>query len=117
MTVEADLTALLHTICQRVSPDFEAGIPQCPYIIYTQIGGQAVTFIDGQLPSKENAEFQIDVWSKTRAEAKAMIKQIEVLVSATNVFQASAIAKSRSDSDPDMKLYCSRQDFSLWSNT
>lgn len=116
MTVEADITAILKTICPRVAPDFMATIPERPYITYQQIGGEAPTFLDGSLPSKENGEFQIDVWADTRVEAKLIIKQIEVAMTAATVFQARALAASRSDSDPDMKLYCSRQDWNIWSS-
>lgn len=117
MTVEADITALLKAICPRVAPDFMATIPERPYITYQQIGGEAAVFLDGSLPSKENGEFQIDVWSDTRGEAKALIKQVAAAICASTAFQASPLAGPRSDSDPDMKLYCSRQDFSVWSNT
>lgn len=116
MTVEADLTAILKAICPRVKPDFMTEIPVRPYVIYQQIGGDAPTFLDGSLPSKENGEFQIDVWAETRAEAKAMIKQIAAAICASTAFQASPVGAPRSDSDPDMKSYCARQDFSIWSN-
>jgi uncharacterized cupin superfamily protein len=116
MTVEADITALLRTICPRTFPDVAPTVTDRPYVTYTQYGGQALVFLDNTLPSKENGEFQINVWSATRGEAKALIKQIEAAMVAAGAFSARPLAAPASDYDQDMMVYSARQDFSVWSN-
>lgn len=116
MTLEEKLTVLLVAICPRTFPDIAPTDTPRPYVIWHQIGGQAINFIDNTLPSKENAEIQIGVWSDSRAEAKAKIKEIEAALTASTGFQARAIAASASDADPDTGRRCARQDWSIWAD-
>jgi hypothetical protein len=114
MTVETDLVTLLKTFCERVSPGFADVNTPLPYVTFQQIGGIAPTFVDNTVPSKENAEIQIDVWADSAAVAKALIKQIEAALITSAAVQARPVSAAASDYDADMKRYCSRQDFSIW---
>lgn len=114
MTLEAKLTALLESICPRTSPDIAPAETPRPYVTYQQIGGDVVYLLANELPSKENAQMQIEVWSDTRAEAKSMIKQIEAALIATAEFQARPVAACSSNYDSDMERYSSQQDWSIW---
>lgn len=116
MTLEEHLTALLQGICPRAYCDFAPVGTERPYVTYQQIGGEVVDFLDNTLPSKENAQIQVNVWSDTRAEAKALIKQVEAAMIAATMFQASPQAAAVSDFDPDIPVYGSRQDFSVWAD-
>lgn len=116
MTLEEKLVVLLKAICPRTFPDFAPTETARPYVTWQQIGGDVVEFIDNAAPSQENALIQINVWSDRRAEAKDLIKQIEVSLIEAVVFQARPSGAAASDADPDMARYCSRQDFSIWAD-
>lgn len=112
--LEEKLTALLKTICPRVSPDFaKAGTVQ-PYIIYQGVGGQAINFLDKTVPSKKNSDVQISVWAETRTEASSLIEQIEVAMIQATEFDAEPIAAASHDYDHDTERRSARQDFSVW---
>lgn len=116
MTLEEQLTALLRTVCPRVYCDFAPTDTARPYLTFQQIGGESPTFIDNTVPSKENAEVQVNVWSDSRLEAKATIKQIETALIEATAVQARPVSASRSDFDADMKRYGATQDFSIWAD-
>lgn len=116
MTLEENLVVLLKAICPRTFPDFAPTDTTRPYVTWQQIGGDAVEFVDNAVPSKENALVQINVWSDRRAEAKDVIKQVEVALTTATVFQARPTGAAVSDADPDMARYCSRQDFTIWAD-
>jgi len=116
MSVEASITTLLRAICPRTFTDFAPVSTLRPYVTYQQIGGETISFLERAMASKENGEFQINVWSDSRAEAKNLIKQIEAAMIASTAFQARAIAAPASDFDADVPVYGSRQDFSVWSD-
>lgn len=116
MTVEADLYNVLKVICPRSFPDIAPTSTAKPYVTYQQIGGQVINPISNEVPNKQNGEFQINVWSSTRAEASAIALQIEAALRQATVFVARPLSAPASDYDHDMLVYGSRQDFSIWSN-
>lgn len=116
MTMESDLTVLLKGICPRVYPDFAPANTPRPYVTYQQIYGAALTYLGREVPTKQNAVMQINVWADTRKEAKATILAIEERLITATVFQATPEAASVSDFDADIPIYGSRQDFSIWAD-
>lgn len=116
MTLEAILTALLKQACDQTYPDFAPPGTKLPYITYQQIYGDVLRYMGKEVPNKENAVMQINVWSASRKEAKAMILQIEAKLILANQFQASPVAAAVSDFEADVPAYCSRQDFSIWAD-
>lgn len=116
MTIEEDLCTALTLLCPRTFPDFApVGTPR-PYVTYQQIGGEALAFLDQTIPSTKNADIQINVWADTRAQASALILQIENMMITATAFQASAYGAPANNGDAELKLYSSRQDFSVWSD-
>lgn len=116
MTLEEKLVAVLLTVCPRVYQDFAPTDTQRPYLTFQQIGGEAVDFVDRTIASKENALIQVNVYSDSRKEAKAMIQQIEIALIQATDFQASPQAAPSNDFDVDMERYSSMQDFSIWAD-
>lgn len=116
MTLEESLTALLRTICPRTFRGFARTNTELPYCTYQRIGGQSVDFLDNTIPSKRNADIQVNVWSSSQAEADALIGQMEAAMRASSAFQARAVAESSDDFDADMERYCARQDFTIWAD-
>lgn len=113
MTVEADLYTRLVAICPRVYPDVAPTSTLKPYVTFQQIGGEVINPLDGADPNKENAVFQINVWSTTRKEAKATIKAIEAALRPPPL-NARPESAAFNDYDYDMSVYGSQQDFSIW---
>lgn len=114
MALESKLTAALKAVCARTSPDFAPFDTVRPYVTYQQIGGAVIKPLAREVPNMENAEIQVNVWSNTRAEAKALIKQIEAAIIMETGFIGKPSAAAVSDYDADIPVYCSRQDFSIW---
>ena len=77
MTVEADIfNALKGLVSNRVYPDLnDAPTVTTPYIVYQEISGEVVNFMESAVASKKNGRFQIACWATTRAASKALALQ------------------------------------------
>lgn len=117
MTVEASLFALLGPlVSNRVYPDVAPAGAAMPYLVYQQVGGETVSFLEKAIPSKENGYFQVTAWATTRAAAKALIKQVEAAVIGAAAFQANALQGPVSAYTDETNTYGSHQQFSIWSD-
>lgn len=116
MQIEKAIRDALLTVCPRVFYDFAPVETQRPYVTFQQIGGEAVAFVDDTVPTVENGDFQINVWSDKRLEASALMRQIETALTSAAAFSARPNAAPASSSDPDVPVYGSQQDFSIWSD-
>jgi hypothetical protein len=114
MSLETELTTVLSGICPRVFPDVAPYGTQQPYITWQQIGGPALTYVEGALPDKRGALIQINVWDDRRIDANAMALQIEAaLVAATSMQAQARSAFSASFDDADLARG-TMQDFEIW---
>lgn len=116
MTVEADITTVLRTVCDRVSPDFAPVNTVRPYVTFQCIGGDAVTYLGREVPSKQNQIFQVNVWAATRASAATLALAIESAMTLATTFQAKPMGAPVADFDSDVPVYGSAQDFDVWSD-
>ena len=117
MTVEADIyTALKTLVANRVFPDMAPLTTTKPYITYSQIGGESVSFLDNSVSSRQNGRFQFNIWGESRASCSALMLLVESALVASTVFQAKPVSAPASTYDNDMFIYGSMQDFSIWSN-
>lgn len=117
MTVEADLfNTLKALVANRVYPDLAPAGTDSPYIVYQEIGGEEPVFMERAEPSKENGRFQIAVWAVTRADAKAIAKQVTTAMVMSNLFQAKPIGGRTATYDEETELRGTRQDFTVWSD-
>lgn len=118
MTVEADITTALRTVCPRVSPDAAPYGTVRPYITWQFIGGRPMRYMEATPADKRHTLLQVNVWSNTRAEALALIRQVETaLCDGAAPFTATPEAEPLSDLADDIEpaLYGSLQDFSIYS--
>ena len=116
MTVESDIfDTLKGLVSNRVYPDSAPNGVTTPYITYTQIGGEAVSFVEGSVPDRKNGLFQINVWAATRAGASALMLQVEAALMTTNRFAVEVQRAPINEYEPDMVMYGAHQDFSIWS--
>ena len=117
MTTESDIvTALTSLVSGRIFPDAADFSTPKPYITYSQVGGEAVAFLERAMPSKKNGRYQVNVWAADRAGAAALALQIESALVLSTAFQASAEGAPTALFEADLKLYGSMQDFSIWSD-
>lgn len=116
MTVEADLYNVLKAVCTRAFPDIAPTDTARPYITYQQIGGRVIAPLNKSVPDKQNGEFQINVWSDTRAEAASIALQVDAALRQAAAFVATPLSAPAADYDHDMLVYGARQEFSIWSS-
>lgn len=114
MSLETSLNTLLQARCPRVFPDVAPYGTQQPYITWQQIGGPALTFVEGALPDKRGALLQINVWDERRADANALALLIEADLVSTTLFQAEARGAFTASIDDDSEARGTMQDFEIW---
>jgi hypothetical protein len=114
MSLESDLYTALKAVTTKVFPDTAPPGEATPYIVYTQIGGEAPTFLEKAVPDKENALIQIEYWAATRLETKTKIKAIEQALVTATAFQASPVGAARAMYSDDVGLRGMSQDFTIW---
>jgi hypothetical protein len=114
MTLEVDLYNVLKGICPRTFPDFAPVSTTRPYVTYQPIGGQVINPISNEVPNKQNTEYQINVWADRRADASALMLQIEAALRQATAFVARPLSAQVGNSDADIPVYGSSQDFSIW---
>lgn len=124
MTVEADIFNALKGFVPngngtfRVYPDVARDFAARPYIVFQQVGGEAVNFLDPTMPSKRNARFQISVWTDAesggRTAVAALSRQVEDAMRAAASLQTIVLGAPVAMYEEDTKLYGTRQDFSVW---
>lgn len=115
MTIETPIyQALRQLVDGRAYPDMApAGVAR-PYIVYQQVGGDVVNFLDRTIPSKRNSRMQVCAWADTRIEASSLIEQAELALRAVTVLQAAPLGAPVATYDEETELRGARQDFSLW---
>lgn len=115
MTIETQVfQALRQLVDGRIYPDLApAGVAR-PYIVYQQVGGDAVNFLDQAIPSKRNSRMQVSAWADARTEASSLIGQVELALRAVTALQAAPLGAPVATYDEETALRGARQDFSLW---
>jgi hypothetical protein len=113
MSLEATMQAALGSLCSgRVYPDRPPDVPTLPFIVYQEIGGQSVEFMEGTLGAKDYARVQVVVWSKTRLEASSIARQAQALM-VEGATKASTLTKGVALYDQATKYRGNRTDYWL----
>ena len=116
MTVESDIfDTLKGLVTNRVYPDAAPYGATRPFIVYTQIGGETINYVEGGVPDRKNGVFQINAHAATRAEASALMLLVEAAMLSTNRFSVEVQRAPMAEHDPDVPDYWAHQDFSIWS--
>ena len=115
MSIESKIfTTLTGLVGGRVFPDFAPEGTQLPYIVYQQVGGTAVSFLEKTVPDIRNGRFQVEVWAPTRNEAMTISQQAEAAMVQATTFNASPYNAYVAQVQEDINLYGALQDFSVW---
>jgi Protein of unknown function (DUF3168) len=98
----------------RAYPDVPPPDVVAPYITWQQVGGQSINFVDTAtaVVGKRNARVQVEAWADRRSTASTLMASAEDALKAQ--VQAFALGAAVSLHEPDLQLYGSRQDFSIW---
>lgn len=116
MTIEASIFTAIKSLCSnRVFPDAAPYGTTLPYITYTQVGGEPVSYLERTVPSIQNGRFQFNVWGTSRSACSDLMAQIETALVTATAFQATPLGAPTSIYDSDMALYGSMCDYSIWS--
>ena len=114
MSIETALLAAVQPLCARVYPDVAPINTARPYIVWQQVGGPALMYLEGALPNKASADIQITVWANTRLEANSLIRQIEAVLVASATMQARPLGALIAAYDDTNELRGALQDFEIW---
>lgn len=114
MSLEATIKTLLGPLVGgRCSSDTIPDNPTFPLIVYQQVGGVAVEYVEQAIADMDNARVQVWVWSRSRPEASTIARQVREAIIGS-ALQANTLAAPVSTYDEAMKLYGARTDFSIW---
>lgn len=97
----------------NVFPDTAPGDTLPPYAVCQQIGGRVITTLEGVPSGRRQGRFQVNVWSKTRAEASALSREIEASMQTDPAVFAEPIGALAADYDHVVQMYGAQQDFSV----
>jgi len=115
MTIEADIfNALKGLVANRVYPDPQDIVPIKPYIMWQQVSGEAINYVDPTLPVLRNARIQINVWADTRLQVTTLMRQVEDAMRLASSLQTTVIGAAVSLFESEPRLFGSMQDFSVW---
>jgi len=114
MSLEADLKALLGPLVgNRVYPDVTPEDPKYPLIVYQQVGGDVVEFVEGKVADKDHARMRVHVWAKTRLQATQIARQVRVAI-VEGVLKGSTYGAPVSLHEDMLKIYGNRTDYGIW---
>lgn len=111
--MEADLVALLKTLCVRTFPDFAPINTTRPYVTFQLVGGRPLRWLDKSASDKRHSLVQINVWADTRKAATTLARQIEDALCAATAFSAVPEEEPIHTSEPEFNRYGCIQDFSV----
>lgn len=113
MSLEADLkAAFADLVGGRMYPDTAPDVVAFPCLTYQQVGGNSLWFQEKAKPSHKHARLQFNVWSRSRAEANQIARQIEDRFM-TGTFDAEPFGELVALYEDKLKLYGARQDFGV----
>jgi len=97
-------------------PDVAPEGAPLPRIVYQQVGGEVVNYMENTVPDADAARIQVACWASTRAAASTLSKQVENALRQAAGAQARPIGARVNVHEPDTGLFGSRQDFRVWSH-
>jgi len=114
MSLESDLRALLGPlVSNRVYPDATPDNPTFPLIVYQQVGGEVVEFIEGKIADKDHARMRVHVWAKTRLQASAIARKARIAI-VEGAMKGTTYGAPVSLIEEMLKIYGNRTDYGIW---
>lgn len=104
-------------VANRVYPDIAPQEASVPYITHQDVGGESINFMDGAAPGKGNTRLQVNVWAKTRAEAKAISLAAEGILRSAPALATTVLGSLMTTVDATTGYRGTIQHFSIWADT
>lgn len=111
-SIFTELSGVSGLIGGGIWPDTAPPRVERPFCVYQQISGTAINTLCGS--ARHNARVQFWVWSETRAEANALMRDIADALAGASSFKAVPIGELTAQHDDATNLYGAQQDFSIW---
>lgn len=110
---------LIHAALVHLAPDavFPLVAPEdapLPRIVYQQVGGKEVSYMEDTPPDLENARMQIACWADTAIAAAELSQRVRDALIQASSMQARPLGARSGVYESDTRLYGARQDFSVW---
>jgi hypothetical protein len=83
-----------------------------PLVIWQQVGGQVVEFLDCTIGNQWNARVQVWTWARSRMEADSLAYSVRVALVGT--LKATTYGGSTWEYNEVLHLYGQRTDYSVW---
>jgi hypothetical protein len=116
MSMEANLHALLKTLCPRVHQVVAPNVEVRPYVTWQCVGGRSLRAVDNAPLSQRNTMTQINVWADKPGDAKALSEAIEEALCASAAFTAEPQGEALAAHDPQTNRFGSLQRFSIYAD-
>ena len=113
MSFESDLLAALKAATPVVWELIAPAGTVAPYITWQIIGGQSLRNLDKTASNKRNFLVQVNSWSKTRTEARTIIRAAEDALCAASGFSAMPEGEPISTYEDDTAIFGAIQRFSI----
>lgn len=114
MSLETEIVAALLAVCPRTYPDVAPAGTPTPYLVWTLIGGRAVPYVEGALPTTRNGFVQVTAWTPQRLESNALMQQVQAALMAAPTLQVVPQTELQTAYDKDTTLRGAMQDFDVW---
>jgi hypothetical protein len=107
-------TALKSLASNRVYRDIApAESTALPRITFQQVGGDAINFLSGDIPSMKRARIQINCWDDRRDDVMALMREVEDTMRSASGLHATVLGAAVALYEEDTGLYGAMQDFSV----
>lgn len=115
MQLEAELEAIIRTLCPRTFPTTAPANTPVPFVVWQHIGGTPLRFFDNTAGDKRNAFIQINVWHTTTKGAFDLIRAIEdALCAAVDKLTVNPQGEPVDGFDDTNELRGALQTHSIW---
>lgn len=115
MSIEDVISQTLDPLVQqRVYRDNARFSTPRPYIVFQQVGGAPVDYVEGTVPDLDNGRFQINVWADDRDTAAAIGRAARAAMVSSTAMRATTAGGMVATWLDGTGLYGTRQDFSIW---
>lgn len=114
MTPEERITAVVSQECERTHWVTAPYSTETPYVLLQVNGGRHLGFLNGQVGDKRQLFLQVEVWSTSVMEAKALSRAIEQRLRESAEFIARPQAEGQDGGDEELGRFSVQQDFGIF---
>jgi hypothetical protein len=115
MSFESDFRDTIKSlVSDRVYPYPAPQGSPLPYVVFEQVGGEALGFVNPELVPMKHARMQVRVWAASRIVAAPLARSIEDELVLATAFQCEAVGAPSAEFDDELNRHGTIQDFYCW---